>query len=162
MVFLLWCVCGGFLLHFFGANYLSILVKPNYEKPIDTAEDILDRGLTIIFFPGTESIVESMKNSPSNISRELAERTIVPKEYNEYKTWVKDIALGVGSAVVEKALLWEWYEIKFAKEKGKKWYRSKDRKGGMNPFTSYMLNKKWTLEEEFNNLMLRFQQVTMQ
>ena len=39
-------------------------------------------------------------------------------------------------------------------------YRSKERKGGVNPFSSYMLNKKWTLEEEFNNHMLRFQQVT--
>ena len=40
-----------------------------------------------------------------------------------------------------------------------KWYRSKEKKGGDHPFTSYMLNKKWTLEEEFNNHMLRFQQV---
>ena len=40
-----------------------------------------------------------------------------------------------------------------------KWYRSKEKKGGNNPFASYLLNKKWTLEEEFNNHMLRFQQV---
>ena len=34
-------------------------------------------------------------------------------------------------------------------------------KGGRIPFGSYMLNKKWTLEEEFNNHILRFQQVTL-
>ena len=33
--------------------------------------------------------------------------------------------------------------------------------GGTNPFGSYMLNKKWTLEEKFNKHMLRFQQVTV-
>ena len=41
-----------------------------------------------------------------------------------------------------------------------KWYRSKERKGGEHPFTSFLLNKKWTLEEEFNNHILKFQQVT--
>ena len=43
-----------------------------------------------------------------------------------------------------------------------RWYRSKDKISKMKlPFGSYMLNKKWTLEEEFNNHMLRFQQVNM-
>ena len=42
-----------------------------------------------------------------------------------------------------------------------KWHRSKERLGGDHPFVSYMMNKKWTLEEEFNNHMLRFQQVTV-
>ena len=54
-------------------------MKPNYEKPIDTAEDILDRGLTIIPNPGTGSIVEALKSSPFEITRKLAERTTVPK-----------------------------------------------------------------------------------
>ena len=40
-----------------------------------------------------------------------------------------------------------------------KWYRSKERRGGTSPFASYMMNKKWILEEEFNNHIMRFQQV---
>ena len=67
----------------------------------------------------------------------------------------------MGSAVIERGFLYKNFEIKFAKEQGKKWYRSKDKKGGEHPFTSDMLNKKWTLEEEFNNHILRFQQVTV-
>ena len=42
-----------------------------------------------------------------------------------------------------------------------KWYRSKGYRGGDHPYSSYMLNKKWTLEEELNNHMLRFQQVNV-
>ena len=57
------------------ANYLSILLKPNYEKAIDTAQDILDRGLSVILIPGRD--IEISKNSPSKSVRELAERTIV-------------------------------------------------------------------------------------
>ena len=62
-------------------------------------------------------------------------------------------AVRSGSSVFEVAFLYE-YELAYGK-----WHRSKDRKGGRIPFASYMLNKKWTMEEEFNNHMLRFQQV---
>ena len=61
------------------ANYLNILITPNYEKAIDSAEDILARGLSVIYPPGTKSTVEILKNSPSEIIRQLAERTIVSK-----------------------------------------------------------------------------------
>ena len=41
-------------------------------------------------------------------------------------------------------------------------YRSKDRKERDSiPFGSFMMNKKWTLGEEFNNHILRFQQVKL-
>ena len=63
----------------FEANYLTILLKPNFEKPVDTAEDILDRNLTIVVPPGTGSLMETLKNSPYKIIRELAELAIVPK-----------------------------------------------------------------------------------
>ena len=63
----------------FESNYFTMLMKPTYEKPVDSAEDIIDRGLAVLSSPGTESIVEMQKNSPFYITRTLAERTIVPK-----------------------------------------------------------------------------------
>ena len=64
-------------------------------------------------------------------------------------------AVRSGSSVVVCAFMAD-FELAWGK-----WYRSKERKGGQSPFASYMLNKKWTLEEEFNNHMMRFQQVTV-
>ena len=40
-----------------------------------------------------------------------------------------------------------------------KWYRSKETQA-VSPFVVYMMNKKWIFVEEFNNHMLRFQQVS--
>ena len=60
------------------ANYLTILLKPNYEKAIDTAVDIRDRNLPVISMPFLESTLNDLKNSPAKIDRDLAERTIVP------------------------------------------------------------------------------------
>ena len=68
---------------------------------------------------------------------------------------IKDWIIGSGSSVMEDGFLYP-FQLKL----GGKWHRSKDKKGDISSFGSYMLNKKWTLEEEFNNHMLRFQQVT--
>ena len=80
MALLLWCVCGGFLLHFLESNYLGILVKVNHEKPVDTAEDVVERGLAVITGnPFGGSIVEELKNSPFALTRSIAELTVIPK-----------------------------------------------------------------------------------
>ena len=63
----------------FESLYLTTLMKQTYEKPIDTVQDILDRGLTVIVVPGSESIVEILKNSPYAVIRALAKMTVVPK-----------------------------------------------------------------------------------
>ena len=60
-----------------------------------------------------------------------------------------------GSSVVETGFLYD-YMLEFGK-----WYWSKDRRIGVNPFGSYLMNKKWTMEEEFTKHMLHFQQVTL-
>ena len=74
---------------------------------------------------------------------------------DDFERKVQDWIIGDGSAVVECAYLYD-HELEWGK-----WYRSKERKTADNPFASYMLNKKWTLEEEFNNHILRFQQVNV-
>ena len=63
----------------FESNYFTMLMKPTYEKPVDSAQDVLDRGLAVIRVPGTESLIEMLKNSPNAITRELAERSITSK-----------------------------------------------------------------------------------
>ena len=83
------------------------------------------------------------------------------KDWDEEDMLVQDRVLDRGSAVYEVAYLYG-HQKELAKKYNTTWYRSKERKGGKNPFGSYLMNKKWNLEEEFNNHMLRFQQVTVQ
>ena len=82
------------------------------------------------------------------------------KSYDEYEGRVLG-HIGTNNSVFEAAYWYDesWPSVFFAPEYGK-WYRSKDRKVGVSPFASYMMNKKWTLVEDFTNHMLRFQQVT--
>ena len=78
-LFFLWSICGGFLVLFSESLILDIILKKYYEDPVDTAQDVIDRNLSVIFLQGTESALEILKNSPSNITRTLANRTDVAK-----------------------------------------------------------------------------------
>ena len=79
MVFLIWCVFGGFLLHILECNYLTVLLKPNYERFVDTVSDIIEMNLTTLWPPGREGLVQSFRNSPSSLSQQLADSSYVSK-----------------------------------------------------------------------------------
>ena len=78
-LFFLWSICGGFLVLFSESLILDVIMKKYYEDPVDTAQDVIDRNLSVIYPPDQNSAVEILKNSPSNITRTLAERATVPK-----------------------------------------------------------------------------------
>ena len=54
-----------------------MLLKPVYENPVDTAEDIIERGLTIIRTPNAGSMVEAAKKSPFELTRKTAELSYI-------------------------------------------------------------------------------------
>ena len=62
--------------------------------------------------------------------------------------------MGNGTAAVEVGFLYD-FELALGR-----WYRSKDTTSTpYSNFPSYMMNKKWSLEEQLNVHMLKFQQV---
>ena len=175
MIFLVWCVCGGLLLHCFECNFLATLIKTNYEMPIDTAEDILGRGFSILTVIRREGIVEAMKSSHSKITRDLAEATIIPKvlinisifqsliNYHflikYWDDWIREAkTLIFGSPSTAVAV--QSYLLDFQLAQGH-WYRSRGIQSGDFLFGLNMLNKKWTLEEEYNRHLYQFQQVNI-
>ena len=61
-------------------NYLEILIKPNYEKPVDSAKDVLDRGFTILWSPGYEIWREILlEQNYSQVTKNLAKNTFIAK-----------------------------------------------------------------------------------
>ena len=44
-----------------------------------------------------------------------------------------------------------------SESKDLRWHKSKEKPAGKSPFGSYLMNQKYTLEEEFNNHLLRLQ-----
>ena len=73
---------------------------------------------------------------------------------DEYFALTMNWIMGDGLAVMEGGFLFS------EQKKMGRWHRSKDTKQKKDSnFGSYMMNKKWCLEEQFNLHMMRFQQV---
>ena len=60
------------------SNYLTMLMKPNYEKPVDSPQDIIDRDLTVVYVPGHGG-GKGEAISQSEILKNIAERTVFTK-----------------------------------------------------------------------------------
>ena len=60
------------------SNYLGMLVKSNYEKPMDSAVDVLERGVDILWFPGYKRDKDmALNQNESIIIKKLAEKVYV-------------------------------------------------------------------------------------
>ena len=61
---LVWGIGGGLLLYFLTCNFLTLLVKPSWDKPIRTISDLLERDMGLILWPGMDYYIEVMRDSP--------------------------------------------------------------------------------------------------
>ena len=84
LVFTIWAVFGGFILHFLLCNFLTVLLTPSYEEPVETAKDLIERNITPILWPGAQGWREWFSNSPDPIYQEISRRLVIAKDWDEY------------------------------------------------------------------------------
>ena len=84
LVYTIWAVFGGFILHFLLSNYLTVLLRPNFEKPVDTAADLISRNITPEVQPHQKIYIQIFVNSPDLIYQELSQRLLVLKSVKSY------------------------------------------------------------------------------
>ena len=61
---LVWGIGGGLLLYFLTCNFLTLLVKPSWDKPIRTISDLLERDMGLLMWPNSEHYIHRLRNSP--------------------------------------------------------------------------------------------------
>ena len=141
LVFTIWAVFGGFILHFLLSNYLSVLLGPSYEKPVDTTADLIERNITLFLWPETEGWVTFFREAADPLFQELSKRIYIAKDWNEY--WddmpVKVISTGMYSDMGVMPPV--------SPDELKNWYRSAEKVPGFLSYGTHFLNKKWPLKE---------------
>ena len=75
LVLIFWSVIGSVIGYAFLANFLTMLIKPVLEKPIDSVQTIVDQGMVPITYDGGEWYIEFLKSSTNPLYRQLAEIT---------------------------------------------------------------------------------------
>ena len=89
-VLLIWGLFGSVLVYAFLANFRTMLLMPVLEKPVDTAQDILDRGMIPFVIDGGQFYVDVLKESPNPVYQQLAGITVIPDNYNDWLKMFKD------------------------------------------------------------------------
>ena len=146
-VFTIWAVFGGFILHFLLSNYLSVLLKPSFEEPVNTPKDLIDRDITPFFGPGREIYRQFFEKSPDPNIQEISRRLYIAKDWEDYDQKVRDVTLTgkyaeISGVPARPNRPWLVPEKDF-----KDWYRSSERVGGILPYGAHLTNKKWPLKE---------------
>ena len=142
-VYTIWAVFGGFILHFLLSNYLSVLLGPSYEKPVDTTADLIERNITLFLWPGTENWIRHFKDSPDPNFQELSQRIIISKDWDEYFVDMPIKVISTGMYADMGTL------PPVSEDELKNWYRSKEKVPGFLTYGTHFLNMKWPLKEVF-------------
>ena len=152
-VVLMWSLCGGILLYSLLANFRVMLLKPMLEKPVNTAKEILDRGMVPMTQDGAQFYVDLLRQSSNPIYQKLADRAIVPKDYDELIRFLEDDVLGAGTHVfLYTKNVYILYELG-------DFHVSKDVLEGHSPWVVWIVNKKWPLHDQLAIHILIYQQV---
>ena len=147
LVYTIWTVFGGFILHFLLCNYLEVLLKPSYEEPVDGAAEILRRGITPIMRPNSKIYAQLFSNSPDPVYQKLAEKLYFCKSIKEY----------IGT--VGKKENWNTGLYAFMRDKsvdiGKRnYFYSTEAVKGRYHFPGSIVNKKWPLKKVILRLII--------
>ena len=145
VVFTIWAVFGGFILHFLLSNYLTVLLRPSYEEPVDTVSDLIKRDITPFLSPGSEIFQQFFATSSNPNYQEISRRLVIAKDWDDYEDMVRKVTstgLYADIAPVPDG----WY---ITEEEYKYWYRSSETIGGFNQYTGHLANKKWPLKKVF-------------
>ena len=135
---------GGFILHFLLSNYLTVLLRPSYEEPVETAADLIKRDITPIFGPGAEMYKQFFAASSDPVYQEISRRLHISKDWDEfYDLSDKVISTGLYADIGPVPVVESERELK-------DWYRSSETIAGDNPYQGHLANKKWPLKKVDN------------
>ena len=140
LVFTIWALFGGFILHFLLSNYLTVLLRPSYEEPVETAADLIKRDVTPFYSPGGEIFRQFFAASSDPNYQEISRRLVIAKDWDEYEDMVhKVIPTGLYADI--GTLPW------VPEEEVNEWYRSSETIPGLFPYGGHLANKKWPLKK---------------
>ena len=77
-----WGLFGGIFIYVFLANFRTMLLMPQYDKPIDSAQDVLDRGMIPFVDWGGDYYRDHLLQSSNPAYQTLGGVVVVPKDWD--------------------------------------------------------------------------------
>ena len=117
-------------------------MKPNFEAPLDTAKQLVEKNIILYKSPGSEIWKELLLDSAIPEYNILGENLIIADDWDHYFNMSEHDVIGAGTHAHGPVAYLEPYHVKMGR-----WHRSKEKMAGNNPFAGYLTNKKWNLNE---------------
>ena len=117
------------------------MLRPNFEDPLDTAQDLVDNNIYLYDIPGGDIWKQMLAKSPFPAYNKLAETMYIPNDWEEYDYYAEHNVIGEGTHAFMGGYL-SPIELAFGR-----WYRSEERVSGFYPLNGYLSDKKWYLNE---------------
>ena len=116
-------------------------MRPNFEEPLDTAKQLVEENITLYFRPEFKIWKQFLMDSPIKEYNILGENVIFANNWDHFDNISKHNVIGAGTHASIKS-----YLVPSELAMGR-WYRSKEKVSGNNPYVGYLTNKKWHLNE---------------
>ena len=116
-------------------------MRPNFEEPLDTAKQLVEQNITLYRPPGSYLWKQFLLESSIPEYNILGETMIIADDWDHYENIIKHDVIGAGTHAQMVGSL-SSYELAMGK-----WYRSKEKVSGHYPYSGYLTNKKWHLNE---------------
>ena len=130
-----------------------MLVSPIMERPLDSAKDILEQGLISITKSGGwyENLLQKSANPAT---QKLGEKVLLTEEFQPTDLIFEKV-------LSKKTHVWIINYIPRAEYLPyEAFHISRDTVDGTDPWFNWIANKKWSLKENLEKHILRFQQVS--
>ena len=127
-------------------NVLPVILKANYDDPVDSAQDIVDRNLTLLMPPWTDMWKQWLATHANPHYRKISETAIIPESWVHHNVLMEHGIIENNTHVTWRAYLTPW-----EKSLGL-WWRSKEVFEGEIPFGGFLTRKKWKHYEVNYNL----------
>ena len=131
------------------------MFKQVFEDPVDSAQDIIDRGLIPVVMPGASAWQWHLYLSDNDLYKKLAMVSVEAKDFDEYNYLIQYHVQGNGTHVLM------YPAIHKGSRKFGRYHLSKEIIEGFNPYNGWITNKLFYLGDELAYHMLIFQQVSL-
>ena len=132
---------GGFILHFLLSNYLTVLLRPRYEEPVETAADLIKRDITPFVWPGGELFKQLFAASSDPNYQEISRRLVISKDWDDFVDLVSKVT---STGLYAEIATSPWVN---SAEELKNWYRSSEPIGEFSQYAGHLSNKKWPIKK---------------
>ena len=136
-------------------NILSVILRANFADPVDTANDIIERNITLFGWPGGVMWKQWLAQHDNPDYNKLAETMIIPDTWKEYDKMIEHGILA-NRTHVQMISYVSPGGISLGRHPGlsdrmthkgaEVWYKSKERVDNF-PYGGYLSRKEWRFNE---------------